>query len=587
MNWNRFIPLTLVLAGLCVYGDSFHGPLVFDDLSSIPDNPHIRRLWPPSEWMHAPALSSVSGRPVVVFSLAVNYALGGLDVWGYHAFNLGVHILNALLLFGIVRRTLMRLSDATRVREQAEWLALAISSIWLVHPLLTESVTYIIQRTELLMALFFLLTLYCVIRGADSARSTGWYGAGVVCCALGMGCKEVMVSAPWVVLCYDRIFLARSMRAIAGQRGWLYAGLFLCWILLAALVGLGDRPASAGLGVRYSAPLPYLMTQCGVIVRYLKLCFWPHPLVLDYGEWSAAPSFASAAPFVAVVAVLGAATVWAFLRRSALAFLGAWFFLILAPTSSLVPVATEVAAERRMYLPLAAVVSLVVIGVHAIPWRRWSRLTDGRVAGRWCGRGLWLAVMLLLGSIATARNRDYRTAISIWSDTVEKQPNNARAHNNLGIALAAEGNSDGAIAQYREALRLRPEFAEAWFNLGFALATQGRIAEAIERYEEALRFRPQYPAGHNNLALALSSQGRVEEAISHYQEAIRLKPDFAEAENNLGAELAGQGKIREAIEHFSAALRIRPSYQDARRNLDAALAVQAKEASPRGGRSTP
>src|SRR5439155_26554763 len=174
--------------------------------------------------LSAPPDSTVGPRPVVNFSLAVNYALGGLDVWGYHAFNLAVHIVAALALYGIVRRTLLRPGLRERHSDAAPWVGLAAALIWRVHPLQTESVTYVVQRTELLMGLFFLLTLYCVIRGAEAARPGAWYAAAIASSAVGMGSTEVMAMAPVGVLAYDRLFLSPSLRETFHRRLALSAG---------------------------------------------------------------------------------------------------------------------------------------------------------------------------------------------------------------------------------------------------------------------------------------------------------------------------------------------------------------------------
>ncbi len=211
----------LIAAGIWAYHSSFQGPFIFDDVHSIPLNPYIRHLWPIREVLTAPRNCSVNGRPTVCLTLALNYAWSGLNVWGYHAFNLAVHLLSALVLFGILRRTL----DGEKLRDQfggaAVGLAAAIALLWEIHPLQTESVTYIVQRTELLMGLFLLLTLYCTLRGACSVRPGAWYLAAVAACAFGMGSKEVMVSAPLLVLLYDRVFLASSFRELWQRRAGL------------------------------------------------------------------------------------------------------------------------------------------------------------------------------------------------------------------------------------------------------------------------------------------------------------------------------------------------------------------------------
>jgi 4-amino-4-deoxy-L-arabinose transferase-like glycosyltransferase len=231
LKTQRLIPLLVIGIGLLVYSNSLRVGFMFDDVPHIVENPRIRQLWPPWDVL------THTSRPVVMLSLALNHALGGLNPWGYHLFNVGIHILAALALYGVVRLTF--LSETLRPRfgpATAGWLAGVVSLIWLVHPLQTESVTYVIQRGESLMGLFHLLTLYCVIRSSGSAGSMWWQVGAVTSCALGMASKPVMVTAPVVVLLYDRVFLAKSWSEVMQRRWRLYAWLAATWLLLPLLL---------------------------------------------------------------------------------------------------------------------------------------------------------------------------------------------------------------------------------------------------------------------------------------------------------------------------------------------------------------
>ncbi|MGD0651135.1 MAG: tetratricopeptide repeat protein [Verrucomicrobiia bacterium] len=515
--WRKLSPLILTGAGLLAYCNTFRVPFIFDDLNAITNNAHIRTLWPPWEAMITPAQTPVAGRPVVSLSLALNHAVSGLQPWSYHAFNLALHIANALLLLGIVRRTVRG--------ERTDGTALAVALIWLVHPLLTGSVTYVVQRTELLMALFFLLTLYCMIRG--------WEFGAVVASALGMGSKEVMAMAPLVVLLYDRMFLAGSFREALRQRWRLYAALGATWLVLVASIGGGARSTTVGIGFERITPLRYALTQCGVIAHYLRLAVWPRPLALDYDDWPIAQSVADVWPAVGLVVALVAVTLWALWRKQRWGFLSAAFLLILSPTSSFVPIVSEVAAEQRMYLPLAVVVATIVFGVRVLvkdPLRR----------------GVLVAVAVVgFGSMTVRRNGDYVSDLAIWSDTVAKRPNNARAQMSFGVALLERGKVDEASAHLREAVRLKPGYGAAHDDLGAALAKQDRLAEAIAEFREALRCEPNNARAHYNLGLALVKEGDPAGAVPQFAEAVRLEPDFARASKQLASALAQLGRTNE------------------------------------------
>ena len=366
----------LVMAVIAAYGNSFHGPFILDDTPSIVENPSIRHLGSAQVLTAPPEALTVVGRPVPNLSLAINYALGRLTVEGYHAVNLAIHILAALVLLGLVRRTLLLPALAARFGPASTGLALAVALVWALHPLQTESVTYIIQRAESLVGLFYLLTFYCLVRGATSAQGWVWYAAAVGACALGMASKEVMVSAPLVALLYDRLFISGSFKEGLRRRWGWYLALAATWAILGLLVYLSvGRGGSAGFGLGLTA-WEYARTQFGCIIHYLRLAFWPNPLVLDYGG-STVSSAAEIVPYAIGVGLLLAATAVALAWRPKWGFLGVWFFAILAPTSSIVPLVGQTEAEHRMYLPLAAVVTLVVLAAYAALERLGRRAAQG------------------------------------------------------------------------------------------------------------------------------------------------------------------------------------------------------------------
>jgi protein O-mannosyl-transferase len=626
----------IVLAALAAWYNSLSAPFIFDDEAVVKENPTIRHLWPLGTVLSPPATgggSGVLGRPVVNLSLAINYALGGLDVRGYHLLNVVIHLLAALTLFGIVRRTLLRFAPPPPGRAPADGreavpalrahalpVAFAAALLWTLHPLVTESVTCVVQRTETLVSLFYLLTLYCFVRGVGETpgapppapRAAGptdpvvrgrwargpvvWFSLSFLSCLVGMATKEVMVTAPLVILLYDRAFVAGTFGGAWRRRRGLYLGYAATWILLGYLVLFsgGERAGAAGFGLGVS-PWSYALTQCRAITHYLRLAVWPHPLVVDYG-FALAHSVADVWWRGLLVLGLLGATIWALVRRPRAGLLGASFFLILAPSSSVLPLITQTVAEHRMYLPLAAVVTAGVLAAY-----------------RCLGRAGVAALLLLapaFGWLTRLRNADYRTAISIWTDTVAKLPSNPRAHGNLGNALLAAGRYADAVAQYQEALQLKPDYNQLYNNLGDALLQLhrpreavaalaaglrlfpsdpnvhnnlgaaflqlGRTDDAIREYEAALSVEPGSAATESNLALALSEAGRADEAIAHYQAAVRLQPDLATAHFALGNLLARAGRFAEAVAEYRQVVQLEPGNVRARTNLGNALLLTGR-----------
>jgi protein O-mannosyl-transferase len=549
----------IVAATIAAYARSFGGPFLYDDVDSIAGNATIRHF---STALRPPPGLTVSGRPVLNLSFAANFAVSGTDVWSYHALNVAIHAAAALLLFGVVRRTLA--ARPLRGASAAEGLgvAAAVALLWALHPLQTESVAYVVQRAESLMGFFFLLTLYAFIRLAAPGGSAAWAALSVTACLLGMATKEVMATAPLVVLLYDRAFASGSFREAWRRHRALYLSYASCWVPLAFLViRAGGRGGSAGFGsgVPWWA---YLLTQFKAVVHYLSLSVWPHLLVGDYGRILAGNPLEVG--LCALVVLSLAAGTGLLLRRNApLGFLGAWFFVILAPSSSFVPVSTEIMAEHRMYLPLAAGVTLGVLGLHAALSRRLFLVSVGLVA-------------LAYGILTSRRTQVYGSSLAFWSDIARKVPANAGAWNNLGILLAEKGDQAGAIEDYRRALALAPAYAYAHYNLGNALAATGRSGEAIGQFEEALRFRPLDPSIHFNLGNALAVEKREPEAAAEYRETLKVDPGRAEAWFNLADALLQTGDGARAADAYAQAVRLRPDFADARVNYGNVLAQMGR-----------
>lgn len=602
-----------------VYSNALGGGAVLDDFSSVIDNPSIRALR--AEGLFAPAQSGVAGRPLANLSYALNYAAGGLDLRGYRATNIALHMLAALALFGVVRRTLAQPGIATRVARAALPLAAGVALWWGVHPVQTGTVDYLSQRTEELGALFYLLTLYAFVRGVQGeGGGRGWLIASVLACACGMASKETMVTAPVAIFWYDCTFVAGGVRTAWRARRKYYGALAATWLLLAALM-LGSSVADRGVGFGLGVPwFDYALNESRAVLHYARLVLWPDPLVFDHG-WAYEPHRLALAPALLACGALLAVVIFSIRRWPRAAFGFGWFFLLLAPTSSVVPVLHQPIAESRMYLPLAGPLAGVAAGLVLAGGRRTL------VAGG--------AIAIACGGLTLKRNEAYRSEIALYTDTLAKQPDNIRAHgalaeayliagrveealaearralafsptypeanNTAAAALVKLGRPEPAIALCRAALQVNPLLAPAHYNLGCALAATGQPAEAWPELMRAHELQPDHAETENNLGVVALQLGRVEDAIMHdqaamrlapglpdapynlgnalaqagqleaasaaFEAALRLKPDFAKAENNLAITLFRRGKVDEAVGHFQAALRIQPDYAEAQRNL--------------------
>jgi tetratricopeptide (TPR) repeat protein len=515
---------------LAVYSNSFRVPFLFDG-ELLTKNFALGQVWP---WQSSPTVKRnmvMIDRPVGFFTFGLNYALGQDDPWGFHAGNVAIHILAGWLLYGIVRRTLASRSLAGRYADAARPIAFAAAALWLVHPLQTQSVTYLYQRFESLTGLFYLATLYCFVRAQATARPTAWYVASVAACALGAGTKEVIATAPLVVLWYDRALVAASWREIARSRWAYYTALAGTWGIVALLMMHSAQGFSASgvFFVKGLTPLTYALSQPGVLVHYLRLSFWPSDLCFDY-DWPVAHGAAEIVPQAVLIGALAAATVWCIFHRPALGFLGGCFFLILAPTSSIAPL-KDLAVEHRMYLPLAAVVVLAVLAGYEV-WR--ATVLRPAAASAKLGALSWLLVpglplgviCCVLGYRTWLRNVDYQDEFTIWDKALQMAPHNARAFHNRGIALNGLGELRRAVGDISRALEIDPDFPDAYVNRAKIYRKLGERELELKDLTKATEANVNDVQAHLNRAETCVYLRQYAEARRDYDEVLRIQPNF-------------------------------------------------------------
>jgi protein O-mannosyl-transferase len=599
-----WLSVAILMAFIVVaYWPAFSAPFIYDDDDAIVRNPSITSLWPLFGTTAKPGPLNpevdrpTAARPLVNLSFAMNYFFGDLNPSGYHAVNVIIHFLNAVLLWAIVRRTLRVPYFAGRFDASAGWLALAIALLWALHPLQTEAVVYVTQRSELMMAWFYFATLYSSLRywsilslpsgerwgegeagkaihphpvfsQRERGRRAVWLTLAVFACLAGMASKQVMASAPLVVLLYDRLFVSGSLTN-ALRRSWpLYTGLASTWLLLLALNLGSPYGRSAGFGVGVS-PYVWLTTQAKVLLMYLKLVVWPAPLLIHY-QFPYLETFATAWTYVVPVLFLGLATLVLLVKNHPLGFVGAWVFLILMPTC-VVPIATEMAAERRMYLPLAAIAALLVVASDwLVEW------VAHRRPGAWQGslqspHGLIGAATCLLAIIfcvvCAKRAAAYHNELALWQDVLRQQPQNNVAHENAGFYLDKAGKTAEAIEHYREAVRLDPDSLQTRVSLASLLLRTGSPDEAVTEFQKIVDTMPQNIGWRNNLATALYLSGRNDESIAAFRTVLESDPDNWAAHNNLGMALQKAARHAEAIESFQRALQLNPTHIDTYNDL--------------------
>jgi tetratricopeptide (TPR) repeat protein len=455
------------------------------------------------------------------------------------------------------------------------------AALWLVHPIQSEAVNYVSQRTELLVSFFYMMTLYCATRAWDVSTSNddarrvppgALYACAVIACALGMGSKEVMLTAPITIMLYDRAFLFESWGALWASRSrrWFCAALVATSGLSLVLIARGGRAETVGFGL--GTPwYEYLYSQCWAIAHYLRLVVWPDALTYDYG--SRPIHDLSGIPGAVGLTVLGVATVVAWRRpnRHWIAFLGSWFFLLLAPSSSVVPIQTEIAAERRVYLALAAVVVLVAV---VIEWVR-QRVRSHRVSIAGYAAGALLYGGLITATVA--RSRLYRTPQQLWRDAAITRPNNARALNGVAVAELSRDSSDLSEpdALLARALAVDSTFTQAWRNRAVIAIHANRFADAESLLRHGLQTAPRDSAINELLGTVLVAQGQPEQAVPYLRQVAAVFPS-AKSVTELGTAYLTFGRLDSAIRVFRRATELDSTSVDAMSYLGAALVESGK-----------
>lgn len=636
-QWNVLVVGLVLAAGLAAYCNCFGAPFILDDPDQIANNPSIRQLWP------LPIDGGNLTRPVVYITLAINYAISEYQVWSYHILNLLVHLLAGLTLYGLVRRTLLSPKFGGRFEAHAPLLALAISLIWLVHPMLTSAVTYIIQRAESIMGLMFLLTLYCGVRARDSKEPFGWIILAGLCSVIGFGAKQIMVTAPLMLIAYDWAFsvhtprqrrrlmlyfvlvaltaglvimkgpLARRMGlgewdwimyvvaalpatwlivdALGGKLGEVfnlricaYLAVMLGYVMLALTLSQTPMDDTAGFEMRDLSWHSYGLTQLYVHVKYMCLELVPYPLCLDYEL--ATKSFAEVWPYAIIVAGLLVATAVALWKKPVLGFLGLWYFLILAPSSSVMPIKDKI-FEFRVYLSIVAVIGLLVMGTYLLGGRLLARLKtdDEGLAARRHVQASAIAsglVGMLVLSVIWAGLWVYGMVPTLGAWTlICVAAGEAIIFYVIGLAVFRSLHAADDEAQGDEESSGHDSIGyPIGIGAGLCVVLVLTLVSILRNYdyrseisiwEQTLSLRPDNPRAHSNMGVVLLLAAKTEPGLKHLHQSIECDPTFLDAIYNLGVMAGKMNQPYTALEYYRDCLKKDPRYMNARLNLAVAL----------------
>lgn len=508
MTFESFTPtrlsVVIIFWVMIVYSNSFQGPFIFDDLNSIRDNKTIQDLQ--GSLLETPQHGeTTSGRPFLNFTFAINFFLGRESVWGYHLVNLLIHIFMSVTMFHFLHHLLKEGSFAQVSKEKALGVAFWAALLWSLHPLQTSSVTYLSQRAESLGSLFYLLCLFTFIQGERVGSLFLGRFLSVLFCFLGVATKEMVFTAPFVILMYDYLFISKSLKKVFYGKCWYYGGLWSA-LLFYLVYGSFDRGETTGFGGSM-ASIDYFVTQVWAVTHYFRLLFWPHPLVFDYGTIL----ILSPGKLSLAVGVLGVMT-WLciFVSRDqpkALFWL-AFSFFILIPSSSFFPIETQTIAEHRFYFA-----SFVWILLGVIYLNRYLKQ-----------KTIWIYTVLafVFSALTFHRNKDYASSLKIWERTALDFPLNDRANHNYAVHLASEGRNQEAETYYLKTIEMSPFHSQAYYNLAVLYEKQMKTREAIFYHKKNLSFFSQDIRSLINLGNLYWKANQLDLAEFYYRRVIEV-----------------------------------------------------------------
>ena len=595
----------LLLAIALVFSQTVRHEFVnFDDQIYVYENLHVQKGVTPEGFVWAfTSFDAANWHPLTWLSHMLDVQFYGLWAGGHHLTNVLLHALGVIVLFLVLRQMTGR-----------QWPSALVATLFAIHPLHVESVAWVAERKDVLSGLFFVLTLAAYLGYVRRPFSVPRYLLVVLCFALGLLSKPMLVTLPLMLLLLDYWPLGRfgatgsgaatlvpgsaasdgrramgdgrtedaattmvsglpsSAGSAVGQAGALRSDLLrlivekIPFLLLAAASCVATLMAQTRAMITLER-LPFSYRAGNVVVSYVAYLgqflypiglavFYPHPQGA-LSRWAIGGC---------LLLLLGFSIVAVMWRRSRPYLLVGWLWYLgmLVPVIGLVQVGSQARADRYMYLPLVGP-SL------ALAWTT-MEFVGGSSVRRWLCGVAWVLVLVPLMGLSWQQASAWRDSEALWMHALTWTTRNAPAHNSLALALAGRGQVDEAISHYQKALEIKPDHADAHNNLGNALAGRGQVDSAITHFQNALKLKPDCAEAHYNLALAMAGRGQVDWAIAHYQKALEIKPVYAEAYNNFAVTLAGCGQVDEAIAHFQKALEIKPDYAEAHYNLGVVLA---------------
>ena len=561
------IAALICISGI-IYFNSLSNGFVYDDLGTIVENVHIKRFDNFLSAFYNQSYFTISGgeasyRPVATLSYYLLYAIFNLNPFGYHLTSFVLHILNVILVYLLAHVIL----DSRRSSFVA-------ALLFACHPVQTEAVNAVSYNEDLFAAFFFFLALlmYAKLDAASQKQNFMYFCLSLLFFLLGLLSKEMAVTLPAIVVWYDvtirapiseNMPLKRALEFIQKRKyyysAYLGVSLFYLWLRFFALYNPEE------VETQIWGPLwDRIMYLPVLLFDYIKLILFPLKLNADY-VFSYPAGFLNLTPILSLAVVLGLLVLSVVVMRhsAATAFGIWWFFVTLFPVYNIIEIYNPF-AERYLYIPLFGFCLVISIFLERflsrIPYSRKGVLKAGVI----------LMIVVFYSIITINRHKDWKDNYSLWTKTLEVEPNSVRAHGNLARVYLERGLIDESMREVKKTIELNPKGFKAHYNLGVVLAEQGFLTEAVDAYKKTIQINPRYKNAHFNLGNIYKSQNRLEAAERAFKSAVELDPGDIEARNNLGVIYAMQGRLDAALVEWQQVIALDPANRDVQANIEKA-----------------
>ena len=570
MGWIHLvlIPAFITLLTVVFYHPSLVYPFQFDDLANITKKFDIRVFDPFKQIM-------CNSRWLGEWLNKLNYQIGGFDPWYYRVCNVTIHIITGLLVFAFIYTICKKSAEDSFLQKRATWIAQMTMVLFLLHPVQTQTVSYVIQARLEGLATLCVMLIANVFLAAYSVRSMIARGILLALALLigfiSCGTKEIVIVAPFLILAVDWFFLAKMEWSSFKKRIWFHA-LFSAVILCSLLYYLKPKFFFDVLGLKVMMPnnrgniltndamdmikpFHYLISEFKVILHYLWIFISPFGMSVEY-DWKLSSSFFSPDSFLPFLFLISIGGMIIHLMREkklpAVSFGLLWFFIAIAPRSTLIP-SPELICDYKTYLASVGWLFLLSVGIVWLVDKALQKISEEKNIFLEINASQTVFISfcaLTLGWSSMDRNLVWKSSIAFWQDVVEKAPMKARAHNNLGVALSEDGRFDEAIPCYLQAIKLDRVYSDPWSNVAVAYSVKNDDDKAISALQEAIRIFPNYAEAYNNLGTLYIKKKEFEPAEKMLRYAISLRGYYGKAWFNLGRMCLEQNRPEEAWTYF-------------------------------------